>query len=143
MNSWFHYLNNPRYYAKYPEVEDHRCASFAEFLRRPASPFLLHSYSLKGNFSNVVERWAEHVKGWIDATDTPVVRYEDLKVDPSKVIREVASFLGLKLRRKIQSVALEGTPSVFINGRQVFDHRARALRLLVLRAQGMQADSMK
>ena len=112
MTSWFHYLNNPKYYASNPQVDDHRCASFAEFIRRPVSPFLLHCYSFKGNFSNVVERWAEHAKGWIGAPDTIVVRYEDLKTEPSKVLGEVAAFLGLSVRRKISRVTLENAPSI-------------------------------
>ena len=124
MTSWFHYLNNPKYYSKNPQVEDHRCASFADFIRRPASPFLRHCYSLKGDFSNVVERWAEHVKGWIEAPDTIVVRYEDLKIDSGKVLAPAADFLGLSLRRKINRVALEDAPSVLPRKGEIGDWRS-------------------
>ena len=124
MTSWFHYLNNPKYYSKNPQVEDHSCASFADFIRRPASPFLRHCYSLKGDFSNVVERWAEHVKGWIEAPDTIVVRYEDLRIDSGKVLAPAADFLGLSLRRKINRVALEDAPSVLPRKGEIGDWRS-------------------
>ena len=124
MTSWFHYLNNPKYYAANPQVPDHHCASFADFIRRPASPFLLHCYSLKGDFSNVAERWAKHAKGWIDAPDTIVVRYEDLKIEPSNVLGEVADFLGLSLRRKISRVTIENAPSILPRKGTIGDWRS-------------------
>ena len=124
MTSWFYYLNNPKYYLKNSQVEDHRCASFADFIRRPASPFLRHCYSLKGNFENVVERWTHHVKGWIEAPNTLVVRYEDLKTDSGKALAPAADFLGLNLRRKIKSVGLDDGRSILPRKGEIGDWKA-------------------
>jgi hypothetical protein len=112
LTSWFHYLNRDEYYRNNPAVSDHRCKSFSEFLTRPISPFLRYSYSLHGNFSNVAERWASHVSGWLAMSDTLVVRYEDLHQNYKPVLGHICEFLGLHPRRRTRSIGLHDAPSI-------------------------------
>ena len=101
-----------------------RYVSFAEFIRLPLSPFLRRCYSRNGKFSNVVERWADHVKGWMDAPDTIVIRYENLNIASGKVLGEVADFVGLNLRRRIKRVTLENAHSVLPRKGEIGDWRS-------------------
>lgn len=116
LTSWFHYLNRGEYYQNNPQVGDHRCESFTEFVRRPVSPFLMYCYSLSGGFGNVVERWASHVRGWLGAADCGrdilVVRYEELHRDYRTVLRRMAGFLGLRVKIRTHRVGLHDAPSV-------------------------------
>ncbi|GIV76546.1 MAG: hypothetical protein KatS3mg050_0940 [Litorilinea sp.] len=116
LTSWFYYLNRDEFYHYNPQVPDHRCKSFAEFLRRPVSPFLRYSYSLHGDFSNVAERWASHVNGWLKAAASDpnvlVVRYEELHRDYKHTLKKIASFLGLRLRLRTRPVGLNDVPAI-------------------------------
>ncbi len=112
LTSWFHYLNRDEFYYNNPQVSDHRCESFSEFLMRSVSLFLKQSYSLNGNFSNVAERWASHVSGWLGAPDTLVVRYEDMHRDYKPVLVKVSDFLGLRLRLRTRPVSLHDLQSI-------------------------------
>ncbi|MBT8763360.1 sulfotransferase domain-containing protein [Desulfohalobiaceae bacterium Ax17] len=116
LTSWFYYLNRVEFYQYNPQVPDHRCKSFSEFLRRPISSFLKHSYSLHADFSNVAERWASHVSGWLKVAgsepDVLVVRYEELHRDYKPVLKEVASFLGLRLRLRTRPVSLNDASAI-------------------------------
>ena len=91
------------YFFQYPSFRSHEWAaelefsSMAEFLRRPLSQYLRFAYSRRGVAKNVAERWAHHVKGWLDAPDTVVVRYEELKTDYRRVLGQLAGFLKLDL----------------------------------------------
>lgn len=52
--------------------------------------------------------WFEHVAGWRAHADDPaikIVRYEELRADPSAVMRDVAEFLGAKPDRVDAAVA--------------------------------------
>ena len=77
MNSWWHYLNNEEYYRNNRHVERFSYQRIGDFLRAPLTDFLRYSYSQYGKFDNVVDRWAKHVRGWLDRANV-VVRYEDL-----------------------------------------------------------------
>ena len=112
LTSWFHYLNRDEFYHYNPQVPDHRCESFSKFLRKPVTPFLRYSYSLHGNFSNVAERWASHVSGWLEASDTLVVRYEGLLRDYKSVLIKISDFLGLRLRLLTRPVGLHDMLSI-------------------------------
>ena len=112
LTSWFHYLNRDEYYWHNPMVSDHRCRSFSEFLRRPASPFLRWSYSLHGNFSNVAERWASHVSGWLNMPDALVIRYEDLHRNNKPVLEDICEFMGLRPRWRLRSIGLNEGRSI-------------------------------
>lgn len=98
--SFYHFLNHPDFHANNPGLNDLLCSSFAEFLRRPLSDFLRFGFSLDGVASNVMERWALHVRGWLTAPHVTVVRYEQLLRDFRSAIRSVArsSRLWPKLR---------------------------------------------
>jgi hypothetical protein len=95
MNSWFHYLNRDTFHKYNPQAGCQYCNSMSEFLRRPSGNWLRYGSSLEGNFTNVVERWASHVSGWLTAPDTLVVRYEELKREYKKVLLKMASFLDI------------------------------------------------
>jgi hypothetical protein len=112
LTSWFHYLNSDTFHRCNSQVGDHRCQSFSEFLRRPVSPWLRYGYSLCGDFSNVVERWASHVSGWLTMPDVLIVRYGDLKRDYKAVLERVSDFVGLRLRVRARPVSLHDAPSV-------------------------------
>ena len=110
--SWFHYLNNPAFYANNPQVERFQSSRFGRFLRRPLTDFLRHGYSLRGNFDNVAERWAAHTAGWSrSGLDLCVVRYESLLTDFEATLRRMADFLALELRPDPAPVALDERPS--------------------------------
>jgi hypothetical protein len=81
--SFYYYLGQPH-------------SSLSEFLRQPLSAYLRWANSRHGNSNSVAERWANHVKGWLEADDTVVVRYEELKTDYRGVLGRVSQFLNLK-----------------------------------------------
>jgi len=91
-------------------VHDH--AALSDFLRRPLSPTLRWANSRYGRGSNVVDRWAHHVKGWLGAEDTVAVRYEELKTDFTGVLERVAPFLRLELRPSLSPVELHEAFSI-------------------------------
>ncbi|HET7537498.1 MAG TPA: glycosyltransferase family 9 protein, partial [Candidatus Didemnitutus sp.] len=96
MVSWWHYLNHPPYYQFNRQVTYQGSATIGQFLRRPITPFLKNSFSLKGEFSNVVERWCSHVSGWLSAPEKPlIVHYEDLYNDFENVLARLAKFLAV------------------------------------------------
>ena len=105
MVSWWHYLNNDNYYANNPVVSDHRSGEFYDFISRNVSDFLRFSYSLKGDFENVVDRWASHVAGW-GKCQTLLVRYEDIKFNLPKTLVEISQFLHVDLTAGIAAVRL-------------------------------------
>ncbi len=76
--SFFHYLNREEFHTNNPGLEELRCASFSEFLRRPLHPFLVNGFSLNENSTNVVMRWARHARGWLDAPGVLVIHYEEI-----------------------------------------------------------------
>ena len=112
--SWYHYFNQDRFYRIHPFIEDHRCSSFSEFIRRPVSDFLKWNYSLEPAFSNVVERWAVHVKGWLTSRDDDVVlvRFRDMKSDPREVTRRIASHVGIRSRARFRHAGLMASESM-------------------------------
>ncbi len=112
MASWFHYLNNSEFYRHNPSVEDMRCTNFSEFIRRPLSPFLQYSFSEGNKSSNVVDRWATHVKGWIDSGDACCVQYEELKGDPSKIAQRISDYLGMDAKSDITTISIGKSKSV-------------------------------
>ena len=93
-------------------MERFQGGSFGEFLRRPLTGFLRWSYSLRGDFGNVAERWAAHTESWL-RSGLPVctLRYEDLLGDPADALRRAADFLGLTLRPDIRPVAFGEGPA--------------------------------
>jgi hypothetical protein len=102
--SWWHYLNNDLYYKYNPNVPDLRCPSISEFIRRPVSDFLRFCYSLRGAFTNVIERWASHVAGWDKADHVLIVRYEHLQLDFNKTIQIIAQHIGADLKEHLEPV---------------------------------------
>jgi len=92
--SFFHFLNSDEFHTHNPGTGDQRCADFSEFLRRPLSDFLRHEFSGNGTAGNVMERWAAHARGWLDARDVLVVRYEDMLGNWRRVVRAVAWHVG-------------------------------------------------
>ncbi len=91
---------------------DHRCETISEFLRRPISDFLRWGYSLDGEFANVVERLALHLKGWLEVPDVLVVRYEQLHADFRAVVKAVSKHVGLTRRLRQRPVGLKDAPSI-------------------------------
>lgn len=102
--SIYHYLNHPEIYRNNPWMEDQRCASFSEFLHQPLTPFLKFGFAGRENARNVMERWAEHVRGWLLAPDAAHVRYEDMVRHYRQVIRRVSAVT--KLRPKLMTKAI-------------------------------------
>lgn len=88
--SFFYYLNHPELYRNNPWMEDQRCANFSEFLRRPLTPYLQFGFSLRQNAGNVMERWAEHVRGWLTLPGAIHVNYADMVSDYRKMICKIA-----------------------------------------------------
>jgi hypothetical protein len=123
MVSWFHYLNSDAFHQYNPQVSDHHSDSVSRFLRKPVSPFLKYGFSLHGRFSNVVERWASHIKGWIDAPDTLVVHYETLYRDYEAVLNKATDFLRLPKRLWTHPVGLHDEPSILPRKGTVGDWR--------------------
>lgn len=112
MVSWFHYLNNPHFYQQNPRVEDMRGGTFSEFLRRPVNDFLKYSYSVSANFSNVVERWADHVSGWLSKRNVCVIRYEELAQQPKDALQTVAAYLGISAGGDVRPISIARSKSM-------------------------------
>jgi hypothetical protein len=112
MVSWFHYLNHPKFYEYNRKVEDMRCSSFTDFLRRPVNDFLRYGFSVNGDFENVVDRWADHVSGWLSQENVCAVRYEDLKSNPRFVIDRIGEYLGRNSREDLKLVSVEKSKSI-------------------------------
>lgn len=112
--SWYNFLNQDRLYRIHPYLEDHRCDSFSDFIRRPATDFLQWSYSLEPDFANVAERWAAHVSGWLGKQDSNVhvVRFRDLKTNPEGVLHDVAAATGISVKDTFRSASLYGSESM-------------------------------
>jgi hypothetical protein len=109
--SLFYYFNHPAN-SRARWSAEHQYASVAEFLRRPASTYLRWANSRYGKSNNVVERWVYHVKGWLDADETIVVRYEELKTDFRGVLERLSRFLSLELLPYLSPVGLEDGPAI-------------------------------
>lgn len=110
--SFYRYLNHDDFLRCNPHARDHRCQTISEFLQRPASDFLRYSYSLHGRFENVVDRWATHVRSWMDQPDVLHLRFEEILHDYEAAINRAARFLGLWKRWKRGPVALHDMPSI-------------------------------
>ena len=93
-------------------LPDHQYSSMSAFLRRPLSSFLRWCYSRGGTGRNIAERWANHVKGWVGADDTIVVRYDELKTDFRRVLGRLSPFLNLGLLPALFPVSLHESFSV-------------------------------
>ncbi len=102
--SFYHYLNHPDLYRNNPWMEDERCTSFSEFLHRPLSPFLRFGFALHENARNVMERWADHVRGWLLVPNVALVRYEDMSRNYRQVIRQVAGVTKLRPRLRKKAI---------------------------------------
>lgn len=89
--SFFHYLNRDESHGNNPGRETLRSGSFQEFLRRPLDDFLQFGFSIEGGAANVAERWAKHVRGWLDMPGIVVLRYESLLSDYRTCMYQVAS----------------------------------------------------
>jgi hypothetical protein len=88
--SFFRFLNSDIFHINNPGLEHLRCNSLSEFLRRPLDPFLRFSFSLDGEAKDVVDRWARHARGWLDAEAVLIVRFEHLKTKPRSSIWRIA-----------------------------------------------------
>jgi hypothetical protein len=108
--SFYYYLNSDAFHLHNETAGDHRCSNFSEFLRRPLSDFLGNEFSAQGGYCNVMERWAAHAKGWMDAPDALIINYEDMLQDWRRVVRAVAWHVGAwpKLRMKNFSLGETG-----------------------------------
>jgi hypothetical protein len=123
MNSWFHYLNKDTFHENNPQAGNHYCDCMSEFLRRPIGEWLRYGSSLEGDFDNVIQRWASHVSGWLEAPNTLVVRYEERKYDYKTVLRKVSKFLGIRLRPVTRAVGLKDGYAIEPRKGQVGDWR--------------------
>jgi len=110
--SFFHYLNNDELYRTNPGLEDQRCTDFGEFIRRPVSDYLRLGFFEEPDFDNVVGRWASHVSGWLKVPGVYVLKYEDLKNDFRKSVREICTETGLRPRLRQQPVGFGERVSV-------------------------------
>jgi hypothetical protein len=58
-----------------------------------------------------IEAWSRHVQGWVEKTPVTshifFMRYEDMKSDPHKVIRQIYFLLGYKLSEEVLNQAIE------------------------------------
>ena len=69
-------------------------------------------YSVKKS-ENYIYRWINHVESWLEAEgDINIVKYEDLKIDPGKVISQIAEVLKEDMPEKIVVPQLKNSPSV-------------------------------
>jgi len=92
--SFFHYLNHPALYENNPWMADQRCANFQEFLTRPLSDFLRWGFSFEGAANNVMERWANHVRGWMDDPHAKILLYDDLIENYRRTMYSTALAVG-------------------------------------------------
>ncbi len=102
--SFYNYLNNDKYYYYNPNVEDFKTSSFSEFLHKPLSDHLKYNFSYDSKFTNVVERWASHVSGWINSDYALIINYKNLINNFENSIITIAKYLNLRLRSEIEKV---------------------------------------
>ncbi|MFV0337007.1 MAG: sulfotransferase domain-containing protein [Chthoniobacterales bacterium] len=110
--SFYHYLNSNKLYETNPGLDDHRCTSFSEFLRRPASDYLRLGFYQNPDFDNVVGRWASHVEGWMNTPGVCVLRYEDLKTHFRSCVWRACRQIGILPRWNQASVSLGDGSSI-------------------------------
>ncbi|MFM2420502.1 MAG: hypothetical protein RL385_5225 [Pseudomonadota bacterium] len=101
----------------------HRFERFSDFLRAPLSDFLKYTFSLRGDFANVAERLAKHVAGWRAASNALVVRYEDLKAEPERIVEMVSQHLGIPRTREVRQVGVREMSSILPRKGVVGDFR--------------------
>jgi hypothetical protein len=121
--SYFNFINHGyvvRYARKYNfSLPNIHYKSFSNFLREPIPDFLRYNFSLNGNFINIPERWCNHVKGWLNAPDTLIMRYEDLKNDYADVLRKASNFVGLRTRLTTQPISVHNSWNVGPRGKGI------------------------
>jgi hypothetical protein len=110
--SFFHYLNSDELHRTNPSLESQRCESFAEFLRRPLTDYLKHGFSDAASFDSVAARWASHVSGWLSVPDICVIRFEQIKSDFRRVVRDICRSTGALPRWRQKAVGLHDAISV-------------------------------
>lgn len=87
---------------------------FSEFLRRPidwdATPGRRRqSRWYHQRRENIVEHWRRHITGWLGSGDKNIcfVRYEDLVVDPARVILGISKFFDMQVAEPARSQGVE------------------------------------
>jgi hypothetical protein len=59
------------------------------------------------------------VKGWLNAPDTLIMRYEDLKNDYADVLRKASNFVGLRTRLTTQPISVHNSWNVGPRGKGI------------------------
>lgn len=69
-----------RYLLKTPWPDVPKCETIGEFLQaKPEGAAVVHYHHR--DFENFIERWVDHVEGWMGVEGVTLVRYEDLSQD--------------------------------------------------------------
>ena len=77
--------------------------------------FILFSLSYNCDFTNVIERWCNHVSGWINSDYALIIKYKDLINNYEDSIMNIANYLNLNLRSKLEKVDIRKSRSHFPN----------------------------
>lgn len=116
--SFFRFLNSDVFHRNNPGLEQLRCKSFGEFLRRPLDPFLEFGFSMNGGAKDVVERWARHVKGWTTGKSAMILRYEEMKTAPRLCVMKVAAHVRAMPKLTFNDYLL-GEPGAILPGKGI------------------------
>jgi hypothetical protein len=78
-------------------------ASFRKFLRKPPTDAVLHNFCLNWKLSNALARqWQKYFKRY------HIISYEQLVTHPEKVMRQVASWLGIDYKETLLLPTING-----------------------------------
>ena len=114
-----------------------RGQSFAEFLR---------SESTVDGIANGMSRpafWAHHAGAWLHEPNLLPISYAVLETDYKDTLREMADFLGVRLRRSLQAITLPGeqaSPSLLEKARWKLGLRRSRLSSAVQPRRGSSGD---
>lgn len=117
-----------------PWNEGPRCATALEFATTPPMARLMrYQYH---QYGTMLERWANHVRGWMDAAGRnpaiQIVRYEDLAGDYARVIGQLGEAFGWPASRIVKPSRSENvirTGPVAFEPAPGADNRARIAEL--------------
>lgn len=117
LTSYYHFVNNgyPDWARqKNPNISQTWFSNFSDFIRQPLPNFMRLNYSLQGNFSNPIERWANHVIKWIKKPkdNIKIITYNQLYSNTEKITQELLSFLGFPSKRDFIRPSLKNSYSI-------------------------------
>lgn len=117
LTSYYNFLKGPYldWARKHnPNIKPIWFSNFSEFIHMPVTPFLRFNYSLYGSFSNPIERWKNHVSGWIvnPPSNVFIITYNQLYLDPEGTTKRLMNWLDLPVKKTFTFPDLKNNYSI-------------------------------